>query len=358
MIHLTNPHIRSKLSSAAHVIALAITLVITPALGPGHQATAAQATEDVYTLRIQTHFGSETVSGQLAAQFVDDVQVMSNGQIKIDMFYSSEVVKPIKTFDAAAEGGVLDGDMTSGAYQIGKDLAFQFVGDIIGGYDSPYQQHAWFFNGGQEVANKLYNKYDMQLIGWWIPGQESLSSSKAITSPEDLKNWKFRSPPGLQTKVFEDAGASPVAMDFTDIFTALENEEIDGADASGLANNVSLGLYNIVEHATYPGFHSMPSDHLAINKEKWDALPEHLQRIVNVAMQKLSFQTAITFEVKNQATAAELAANGVSLHAWTQEDRNAFRTIAQKSWSAYAGDSEAAKELIQSHKDFIMKLGL
>jgi TRAP-type C4-dicarboxylate transport system substrate-binding protein len=66
------------------------------------------------TLRIQTHYGPETPSGKNAAIFVDDVQTMSNGEIKIEMFYSSSVVKSVETFDAAATG-ILDCDMTGGA---------------------------------------------------------------------------------------------------------------------------------------------------------------------------------------------------------------------------------------------------
>ena len=84
------------------------------------------------TLRIQTHYGPETISGKNAAQFADDVQVMSNGEIKIEMFYSSSVVASVETFDAAANG-ILECDMTGGAYQTGKNPAFQFVGDIMGG---------------------------------------------------------------------------------------------------------------------------------------------------------------------------------------------------------------------------------
>ena len=121
------------------------------------------------------------------------------------------------------------------------------------------------------AANELYNQFNMQLIGWWVYGQESLSSSAPLAGPEDLVDWKFRSPPGLETEIFAELGASPIVMDFTEIFTALETGIIDGADASGLANNVGLGLYDLVDHATYPGFHSMPSDHLAIRKDAWDA---------------------------------------------------------------------------------------
>ena len=55
------------------------------------------------------------------------------------MFYSSSVVKSVETFDAAATG-ILDCDMTGGGYQTGKNPAFQFAGDLLGGYQHPYQQ--------------------------------------------------------------------------------------------------------------------------------------------------------------------------------------------------------------------------
>src|SRR3546814_8577664 len=95
--------------------------------------------------------------------------------------------------------------MTGGAYETGKQPAVQYVGDIMGGYDTPWQQYAWLYHGGgYEAANELYNEYNMQLIGWWIYGQESLASSTPIAGVEDLKEWKFRSPPGLETELFAD----------------------------------------------------------------------------------------------------------------------------------------------------------
>ena len=97
-------------------------------------ATAASAAES--NLRIQTHFSPETLSGKVAAEFIEDVTTMSNGEIKIEMFYSSAVVKSAETFDAAATG-ILDCDMTGGSYQTGKNPAFQFAGDLMGGYQNP-----------------------------------------------------------------------------------------------------------------------------------------------------------------------------------------------------------------------------
>ncbi|MEO1329315.1 MAG: TRAP transporter substrate-binding protein [Pseudomonadota bacterium] len=310
------------------------------------------------TLRIQTHYASEHPSGKLAAEFADDVQTMSNGEIQIEMFYSSSVVATTETFDAAANG-ILDCDMTGGAYQTGKNAGFQFVGDIMGGYDTPWQQLSWlYYGGGYDAAQELYNAEGMQLIGWWIYGQESLSSSKPIRGPEDLKGWKFRSPPGLETEIFAELGAQPIVMDFTEIFTALETGIIDGADASGLYNNVGLGLYDIVKHATYPGFHSMPSDHLACNKAVWDGMPEHHRRIIDVAMQKLSLHTALSNEKKNAEAAAELKSKGVTLHAWSEKDRADFRAAAQKAWDGWAEKTPEAAALVKSHREYLGQLGL
>ena len=309
------------------------------------------------TLRIQTHYAPETESGRLAQQFADDVAMMSGDEITIEMFFSSSVVDSVEGFDAAASG-ILDCEMHGGAYQTGKNPAFQFVGDIMGGYDTPWQQYAWLYNGGLEDANALYNQFGMELIGWWVYGQESMSSSSPLAGPDDLVDWKFRSPPGMETEIFSKLGASPVVMDFTEIFTALETGIIDGADASGLANNVGLGLYDLVSHATYPGFHSMPSDHLACNKGVWDGLSEQHRAIIDTAMQKLAFQTALTFEIKNNEAAAMLTEQGVTLHDWSEEDRSAFRQAAQETWQEWAERTPETRALVDSHIAFMTQLGL
>ena len=320
-------------------------------------ALATAASAQTTTLRIQTHYGPETLSGKNAAQFIDDIQTMSNGEIEVEMFYSSSVVASAETFDAAATG-ILDCDMTGGTYQTGKNPAFQFVGDIMGGYDTPYQQLGWLLEGGgMEDAQALYNQYGMQLVGWWVVGQEALSSSTPIDGPPALENWKFRSPPGMETKIFEKLGASPIVMDFTEVFTALETGIIDGADASILANNAGMGLYDLVKHATYPGFHSMPSDHLACNKEVWDAMPEHHRRIMEVAMEKLALRQAMQAEKVNTETAAQLVEQGVTLHDWSAEDRATFRQAAQETWPEFATTPEA-QALVESHIGYLQQLGL
>ncbi len=318
--------------------------------------TAVAANAETTNLRIQTHFSQETLSGQMAGEFIEDVTAMSNGEIQIEMFYASSVVKSAETFDAAATG-ILDCDMTGGSYQTGKNPAFQFAGDLNGAYANPYQQYAWLLHGdGYAAMNELYNAYDMEFIGWWIPGPESLSSTRPIRGVADLEGWKFRSPPGIITMIFEKLGASPVVMDFNEIFTALETGIIDGADAANLTNNIGLGLYDIAEHTNYPGFHSMPADHLACRKDVWDSMPSHHQAILKVGMQALALKNTSINEVRNAENSVTLAAEGLNMYQWSEEDMAAYRAAVQSAWTEFATTPES-QSLLDSHLNFLRSIG-
>ena len=74
--------------------------------------------------------------------------------------------------------------MTNGSYQTGKNPAFQFVADTMGGYDTPIQYQAWVhLGGGKEQINELYAPYNMTFIGAHVGGQESLNSTRPLNGP-------------------------------------------------------------------------------------------------------------------------------------------------------------------------------
>jgi TRAP-type mannitol/chloroaromatic compound transport system substrate-binding protein len=247
--------------------------------------------------------------------------------------------------------------MTGGAYQTGKNPAFQFTGDLNGGYANPYQQMAWLLHGGgYDALNSLYNQHNMEFVGWWIPGPESLSSTRPIRGVEDFKNWKFRSPPGIITMIFEELGASPIVMDFNEIFTALETGIIDGADAANLTNNIVLGLYDIAKHTNYPGFHSMPADHLACRKDVWDEMPDAHKAILKVGMQALALKNTTINEVKNAENSVKLAEQGLNMYEWSPEELAKYRTAVQEAWVKFATTPES-KELLESHLAFLRGIG-
>ena len=329
------------------VVSIAAVLLAVPVLAADHR------------LRIQTHFSANSTPGELIAQFIDDVQTMSGGSLEIQMHYNSEVVAQNETLGAVSQG-ILDCDMTGASGNVGKDAGFQFAGDIMGGYDTPYQFLSWFHHGGgrEIVQSALYDPLNVHLVGLWLQGHESLSSTSSLAGFDDLQDWKFRSPPGLETEIFASFGARPVVMDFGEVPNALRTGIVDGADASTLNTNVSLGLFDVATNATYPGFHSMPTETLACNNNAWEALPVHIQRIVEVALYRTALNLAMLTEIKDKQAAKMLQEQGVTLHDWSQADRKAFRGFARERWAEWSSKSPAAMALVESHVNFMEELGL
>ena len=311
------------------------------------------------TLKIETHFTASSPNGEVAAQFAKNVEKFSGGSLKVEMFYSSSVTgKSAEVFNSA-QTGIIDCDMTGAGYQTGKNAAFQFAGDVMGGYDNPYQQYEFLnYPGAQDAVDALYNKYGMTLIGWWIPGHESLISSRPIPDVASLKDFKFRSPPGMESMIFTALGAKPIVMDFGEVPTALQTGLIDGADYSSLATNYAGGHYEQNKYATYPGFHSMPADHLACNTKVWKKLKKHEQGAMLAAIEIAGRTITSLVERKNAEAVKALNEMGVTLHDWSREDRLKFRQAALAAWEEWKTKSPEAAALIEIHKAYMKANGI
>lgn len=198
----------------------------------------------------------------------------------------------------------------------------------------------------------------MHLIGIFVATPESLGSTKPLAGIADLKGWKFRSPPGMESEIFQKLGSGPVVMPFGEVFTAMSSGVVSGADASTLAVNKGLGLYDVGKHATYPGFHSMPIEHVTINLDKWNALPDDLKRVMEMAVEQIAAEVPKQSAADDEAAASELSKAGVTLHDWSAEDRAQFRTVAQQVWADWAKRTPMAKKAYDSHIAYMKKIGL
>jgi len=308
--------------------------------------------------RLQSQQSEASFEGRALAKFARICQSLSGGRLEIEMHYSSSIVKEFEAFEATRKG-IIDGDCTSPTFITGKEPAFQFFGDLLGGYEDPSQIQAWYaFGGGRAIGQELYNEFGTQLVGLFFVGLESLVSTKPLRGMADVKEWRFRCPPGMQTEIFTAIGAKPVVMPFTEVFTALSTGVVDGCDASVLNLNRQLGLYDVAKHTTFPGFHSMPSNHLNINKRKWDALPDDLKLLMESAY-TAAMQEGIQQNIAANATAAaDLRAKGVTLHRWGEADLRAYSAASRAAWRDWSGRSALAKKAVDSHVAFLTSLGL
>ncbi|AWK88765.1 TRAP transporter substrate-binding protein [Azospirillum thermophilum] len=342
----------SKLLSAAAAASLvAMAALSGPAMAQGKGKT--------YELRFQSSDTSGALAFQIARDWAERVGKMSGGRIRIEMMPVGSVVEYSETLEAVG-AGILQGHVTDSSYFTGKDPAFALIANPVGAWSDPNDMLNFFnYGGGREVYNQIVNPYGVQFIGASAAAVESIASRVPIDKVADLKGLKIRAPEGLVQSTFAAAGASPVNLPQSEVFTSLDKGVIEAADATTLATNDSMGLHDIAKHPLWPGFHSLPIVDISINKAIWDEMPEDLKTILTVSVNDLARDSVSRVAMMDKKVAAKLRARGdVTIHDWPLEERQKFRQIAQSQWAKFAERSPNAQKVYQALTAYLKDQGL
>ncbi|MBK1699169.1 TRAP transporter substrate-binding protein [Rhodovibrio salinarum] len=310
--------------------------------------------QDTYDLKFQSSDNSGTAAFKIQQEWANKVEEMSDGRIKIEMLPVGAIVEYNETLDAVG-AGILDGHVTDSSYFTGKDPAFALIGNPVGAYSSPEELRA-FFNegGGTELYNEILNPYGVQFIGPAAQTAEAVPSKKPIENVEDLKGVKMRAPEGMVQSAFAAAGASPVNLPQSEVFTALDKGVISAADATTLATNHSMGLHDVAKHPIWPGFHSLPLNEVSITKSTWDSMSEEDREILDESVEWYANTLAEKIRARDQEVADELRKrDDVTIHTWSEDAKKEFRQIAQKQWKDYAERSENAQKVYDALTSYL-----
>lgn len=282
----------------------------------------------------------------------------SGGRLNITMLPVDSVVAYSETHDTVA-AGILDGHITSTAYISGKDPAFALIGSTTGAWSSPYETLRYMnYGGGNELLRELLGEYGLYFVGATSGGLEAFVSTVPLNGVADLAGLKMRAPEGLVQEIFAAAGASPVNLPASEVFTSLDKKVIDAADYSVFSANQDQGLNKIARHPVYPGFHSLPLIEVSMNQAKWDALPEDLKTLMSMSVNALALDMTSQLFIKDLEAVAEAREQGIEIHDWSQEERGKFREIAQNQWAVVAARSENAQRVYDSLISFMNSQGL
>ncbi|MBF5079640.1 MAG: TRAP transporter substrate-binding protein [Paracoccus sp. (in: a-proteobacteria)] len=322
-------------------------------------ALAAPAMAQDHSFRFQSSDPSGNPNFVLQQGWAADVAEKSGGRIAIDLLPVESIVAHNETQDAIATG-ILDGHVTDLSYFSGRDPAFGLMGNPVGAWSDPEQMLDFVENGGgAELLNQIMNPYGLQFIGATTPGLEALVSAVPLDGVDDLAGVKIRAPEGLVQSVFAAAGASPVNLPGSEVFTSLDKKVIDAADYSVFSTNQAQGLNEVAPHPVYPGFHSMPLVEISMNKDKWDALPEDLQQVMTQSVRDFARVQVAALAEADAAAVAEAEAGGtITVHDWSDEERNKFRGIAMGEWEKVAGQSPAAQQVYDALTAYLTEKGL
>lgn len=318
---------------------------------------AAQAQE--YSFKFQSSDPAGNPNFLLQQTWAEAMGEATDGKVEIELLPVGSVVEHNETQDAVA-AGILDGHITDTSYFAGKDAAFGLIANPVGAWSDPQQMLDFMENGGgKELMNELLEPYGLHFIGATTPGLEAFVSAVPLEGVADLQGLKMRAPEGLVQQVFAAAGAAPVNLPSSEVYTSLDKGVIEAADNTVFSTNHAVGLHEIAPHPVYPGFHSLPLVEISINKQTWDELPEDIKTAFETTVDEFADRQVAALEEADQEALAKAKENpDITVHDWSDEERAKFRSIAMGEWEKVAAESENAQKVYDVLTAYLEQEGL
>ena len=231
-----------------------------------------------YTMRLSNPDTATSLLGTAMSSFAAAVGRRSNGQLSIEVYPNGQLAKQQEIVQDLLSGvidfGVIGASFLTQLFPVFQilDLPFPFR-DLAAGYrvlDSP-------------VTTDLYAQLEQKGIAGIAVGiaafKQIETTAKPITLPDDLRGLRLRVQTGaVPVATYQALGAIPVAVDLSETLVALSQHTVDGMDFTVDAFT-TFKAYTVVKCCamTNQFFSSTP---LLASKQKLDALPMPLQRIV------------------------------------------------------------------------------
>jgi TRAP-type mannitol/chloroaromatic compound transport system substrate-binding protein len=219
--------------------------------------------------------------------------------------------------------------------------------------------NAWLhYGGGLELWRELYEPFNLipfaggnsgvQMAGWF---------KKEINSVEDLKGLKMRIP-GLGGEVLKKLGGIPVALTGGELFTSLQSGAIDATEWVGPYNDLAFGLYKAAKYYYYSGWHE-PSANLEfiVNKQAFEALPDDLQAIIEVATRAVNQDMWDEYTAANNAAMQALVETyGVDMRPLPRDVMLALKKASTEVMQEQSAADPMFKKVYDSYADFQTKV--
>jgi len=304
--------------------------------------------------KAQILYGPNTVIFKDFQRFSERVKEITKGAVVIETLPVATIVPQAEALDAV-KAGLLDAAAGTMAYQGGKEPAAAFW-DLAAGYDDTMHLLMWHkLGGGSELMNKIAARWDAVYIGPVILGLESIPSRKPIRSIADFKGLKMRAPDGIPAALFTKLGAAVSVLPGTEVYTALDTGKIDATDWGTLSVNDEAGYNRLAPYAVYPGIHSLNATDFVVRRSKWNALSPDQKAAVQAALEEWNIRTMMNQELEDRKAVAKR--DPATLVAWGEKEKLELRRVAQTVWEEWAKKSPLAKEVYDSHIQFLKMMG-
>ena len=237
--------------------------------------------------KYQSTWPTKDIFHEDAVDYANKVNQMTGGRLKLEVLAAGAVVPAFQMQDAV-HSGILEAGHGVCAYWYGKHKAFSLFGTPPSfGWDATGFLGWYYWGGGEALYKELVNNIlKLNLVGFVyfpMPTQPLGWFKKPVTSPDDLKNIKYRTV-GLSADVYKEMGAAVTILPGGEIVPAMDRGLLDAAEFNNPSSDILLGFPD-VSKVYMTGSHHQQSETFEVifNKTKFDALPEELKAILRYA---------------------------------------------------------------------------
>ena len=183
-----------------------------------------------------------------------------------------------------------------------------------------------------------------RIIGYFENGFRHITNNtRPINTPEDLAGIKLRTPNGeWRVKMFQQYGANPTPMAFSEVFTALQTKVIDGQE-NPYAQIASAKFQEVQEYLSITGHVYTPA-YVLVAENQWQRLPEDVRADLEACgteTQNFVYDHAMQLETELLEV---IQAAGVAVN---EADKEAFIEASAPIYEAFANSVDGAADMIE-----------
>lgn len=333
------------------LVALALTLMMVASLAacgnnsagstssPAGSGTAAGGDQTVYKITYANTVADSNPQAINAKYMAERMSELSGGRIEMTVFNNNKLGAFSDCFQQMqqANGTVQMGDVSSASITQFSELYTPFALPFL--FSSKEQSFDYFDNGEtvKAIEEEFLSETNVRVLGYFYNDARALTNSKrAVSTPADCAGLKLRvMTSDVYIKTFEALNAAPVSMQFSELFSALQQGAVDGQD-NGLILSMDSKFNEVQGYYTDLG-HVQDTSVIFISEAFYQSLPEDLQQVVVQAAQEAVEKERQDYADKLDSYLEEMKKT-MEVTILTDEQRAAFKEACTPVYDWYRGE--------------------
>jgi tripartite ATP-independent transporter DctP family solute receptor len=285
------------------------------------------------TLKYATSLGEDSAYYKGAVALADAAKELSKGNLTIQIFANAQLGNDRDMVEGMQLGSIDLASPSTGA--MGAVVPAATVLDLPYIFDDHAHVYRVLDGPFADQLHKLFDGVGFHPLGYWEIGFRNLTNNvRPVHTPADVKGLKLRTLPAqIHQRSWSLVGAQPVAIDFTELYNALQTGVVDGQENP--YNIILLGkLYEVQKHLSITR-HIYGAAPTSVSDKTWAKLSPELQGVLKEAVKRST-------PVQRQAASGNEGAQLKEIKSFGMEvvenpDRVAFQKAMEPAWELYTG---------------------